>query len=118
MGKKLVIAEKPSVAGDIARTLGKFKKEGDFYENDQYVIASAIGHLLELCVPEGLEPKRGKWDIKNLPILPETFELAPTDGKAETRFKLLKRLMKRPDVDGVINACDACLLYTSPSPRD
>ncbi|MEI8233489.1 MAG: DNA topoisomerase III [Verrucomicrobiota bacterium] len=107
MGKKLVIAEKPSVAGDIARTLGKFKKEGDFYENDQYVIASAIGHLLELCVPEGLEPKRGKWDIKNLPILPETFELAPTDGKAETRFKLLKRLMKRPDVDGVINACDA-----------
>ncbi|MDD5349734.1 MAG: DNA topoisomerase III [Chthoniobacteraceae bacterium] len=107
MGKTLVIAEKPSVAGDIAKVLGKFKKEGDFYENEQYVIASAIGHLLELCVPEGLEPKRGKWDIKNLPILPQTFELAPTDGKAETRFKLLKRLMKREDVEGVINACDA-----------
>lgn len=107
MGKQLVIAEKPSVAGDIARTLGKFKKEGDFYENDEYIVASAIGHLLELCVPEGLEPKRGKWDIKNLPILPQEFALAPTDGKAETRFKLLKRLMKRPDVDGLINACDA-----------
>ena len=107
MGKLLVIAEKPSVAGDIARTIGKSKKEGDFYENDSYIIASAIGHLLELCVPEGLEPKRGKWDIKNLPILPNQFELAPTDGKAEARFKLLKRLMKRPDVEGIINACDA-----------
>jgi len=107
MGKKLVIAEKPSVAGDLARALGKFKKEGDFYENDEFVIASAIGHLLELCVPEGLEPKRGKWDIKNLPILPLEFALAATDGKTETRFKLLKRLMKRADVEGLINACDA-----------
>jgi DNA topoisomerase-3 len=107
MGKKLVIAEKPSVAGDLARALGKFKKEGDFYENDEFVIASAIGHLLELCVPEGLEPKRGKWDIKNLPILPQEFALAPTDSKTETRFKLLKRLMKRADVDSLINACDA-----------
>ena len=106
MGKKLVIAEKPSVAGDIARTLGKFKKEGDFYENDEMIVASAIGHLLELCVPEGLE-KRGKWKIENLPMMPQEFELAPTDGKAETRFKLLKRLMKRADVDGIINACDA-----------
>lgn len=107
MGKQLVIAEKPSVAGDIARALGKFKKEGDYYENDDFVIASAIGHLLELCVPEGLEPKRGKWDIKNLPILPETFALAPTDGKAETRFKLLRKLMKREEVEAIINACDA-----------
>ncbi len=107
MGKKLVIAEKPSVAGDIARVLGKFKKEGDFYENEEFVVASAIGHLLELVVPEGIEPKRGKWNIENLPILPQDFELAPTDGKTETRFKLLKRLMKRPDVDGIINACDA-----------
>src|SRR3954469_6695587 len=102
MGKKLVIAEKPSVAGDIARVLGKFKKEADFYENDEYVVSSAVGHLLELCVPEGLEPKRGKWDIKNLPILPEEFELSPTDPKAEARFKILKRLMKRADVSEII----------------
>ncbi len=107
MGKKLVIAEKPSVATDIARALGKAKKEGDFYENDEFVIASAVGHLLELTVPEGLEPKRGKWDIKNLPILPQEFELSPTDAKAETRFKLLRRLMKRSDVTAIINACDA-----------
>jgi len=107
MGKKLVIAEKPSVAGDLARALGKCKREGDFYENEQFVIASAVGHLLELGVPDGLEPKRGKWDIKNLPILPREFTLSPTDSKAETRFKLLRKLMKRPDVDGIINACDA-----------
>jgi DNA topoisomerase-3 len=107
MGKKLVIAEKPSVAGDLSRALGKFKKETDFFENDEFVISSAVGHLLELCVPEGLEPKRGKWDIKNLPILPDEFALSPTDTKAEARFKLLKRLMKRPDVTEIINACDA-----------
>ncbi len=107
MGKKLVIAEKPSVAGDIARALGKFKKETDFYENDEYVITSAVGHLFELCVPEGLEPKRGKWDIVNLPILPEEFALNPTDNKAEARFKLIRRLIKRADVTEVINACDA-----------
>ena len=107
MGKNLVIAEKPSVAADLTRALGKFKREGDHFENDEFIVSSAVGHLLELCVPEGLEPKRGKWDIKNLPILPQEFELAPTDGKADTRFKMLKRLMKRPDVDGIINACDA-----------
>ena len=107
MGKQLVIAEKPSVAADIARVLGRFKREGDHFENDEYIVSSAVGHLLELCVPEGLEPKRGKWDIKNLPILPPEFELSPTDTKAETRFKMLKRLMKRADVDGIINACDA-----------
>jgi len=107
MGKQLVIAEKPSVAADLARALGHFKREAEYFENEEMVIASAVGHLLELVVPEGLEPKRGKWDIKNLPILPSEFELLPPDSKSEIRFKLLKRLIKRPDVDGVINACDA-----------
>ena len=107
MGKNLVIAEKPSVAADLTRAIGKFTREGDYFENDEFIVSSAVGHLLELCVPEGLEPKRGKWDIKNLPILPAEFALAPTDSKAEVRFKMLKRLMKRADVDGIINACDA-----------
>ena len=52
MGKILIIAEKPSVAGDISKALGKFKKNADFYENDQYVISSAVGHLLTIAVPE------------------------------------------------------------------
>jgi len=106
MGKSLIIAEKPSVAGDIARALGGFKKDGDFFESDQSVISSAIGHLVELAIPEGVEVKRGKWNLENLPVLPEAFDLKAIE-KTESRFKLLKRLLKRADVDTLINACDA-----------
>jgi DNA topoisomerase-3 len=106
MGKSLIIAEKPSVAGDIARALGGFKKDGDFFESDQSIISSAIGHLVELAVPEGVEVKRGKWNLENLPVLPEEFDLKPIE-KTESRFNLLKRLIKRADVDALINACDA-----------
>ena len=69
MPKTLVIAEKPSVATDLAKALG-VKKDGDWYENDKWVISSAVGHLLELAPPEGFEPARGKWKIENLPSLP------------------------------------------------
>jgi DNA topoisomerase-3 len=106
MGKTLVIAEKPSVAQDVVRALGKFEKHGDYFENENYVISSAIGHLVELCMPGELDKKRGKWSFQNLPIIPEQFELKPIE-KTETRFKLLKRLMKRDDIDLIINACDA-----------
>jgi len=106
MGKSLIIAEKPSVAADIARALGGFKKEGDFFESGESVISSAIGHLVELAAPEGVEVKRGKWNLENLPVLPEDFDLRPIE-KTETRFKLLKRLLKRTDIDALINACDA-----------
>jgi DNA topoisomerase-3 len=106
MGKTLVIAEKPSVAHDLVRTLGKFEKHGDYYENEHYVVSSAIGHLVELCMPGELDKKRGKWSFQNLPIIPEQFELKPI-AKTESRFKLLKRLMKRDDVSRIINACDA-----------
>jgi DNA topoisomerase-3 len=106
MGKSLIIAEKPSVAGDIARALGGFKKAGDFFESDGAIISSAIGHLVELAVPEGVEVKRGKWNLENLPVLPEEFDLKPIE-KTESRFKLLKKLIKRADVDALVNACDA-----------
>jgi DNA topoisomerase-3 len=62
MSKTLVIAEKPSVAGDLAKALGGFKKEGDFYENDLFVISSAVGHLLELAPPAGFEPAKGQME--------------------------------------------------------
>src|SRR5882724_11519108 len=106
MSKSLVIAEKPSVATDLARVLGKFKKEKDFFENEQYVISSAIGHLVEMVPPEGAEVKRGKWNIENLPVLPNHFDLMPKE-KTKSRLQLLKRLIKRPDVTEIINACDA-----------
>src|SRR5208283_2096437 len=106
MGKALIIAEKPSVAGDIAKALGGFKKHDDFYESDHYVLSSAVGHLLQLCVPEQFEVKRGKWSFAHLPIIPPHFDLQPIDKNA-ARLKLLLKLLKRPDVDTLINACDA-----------
>jgi DNA topoisomerase-3 len=106
MAKKLIIAEKPSVAGDIARALGGFTRKGDYYESDEYVLSSAVGHLLELIVPEEFDVKRGKWSFKNLPVLPPRFELSPLE-KSEQRLNLLLRLMKRKDVTGLVNACDA-----------
>lgn len=106
MGKSLVIAEKPSVAADLARALGKLSKKDDFFENDQFVITSAIGHLVELCLPNETDKKRGKWSFANLPIIPSHFELKPIE-KTVSRFRLIRKLLKRADVEEVINACDA-----------
>jgi DNA topoisomerase III len=106
MSKALIIAEKPSVASDLARALGGFKKVEDHFESDRYIISSALGHLVELCLPSELDVKRGKWSFANLPIIPDEFELKPIE-KTKARFNLLKRLMKRQDVDLLINACDA-----------
>jgi DNA topoisomerase-3 len=106
MAKTLVIAEKPSVAADLARALGGLKKEGDWFENDRFVVSSAVGHLLELAPPPGSEPAKGKWKIENLPSLPGHFDLVPIERNA-ARFNILKRLLKRKDIDDVINACDA-----------
>ncbi|PTR15622.1 DNA topoisomerase-3 [Nitrosospira sp. Nsp2] len=106
MGKTLIIAEKPSVAVDIARVLGGFAKHADYFESDQYVLSSAVGHLLELVVPEQYEVKRGKWSFANLPIIPPHFDLNPIE-KTESRLKLLTKLIKRKDVESLINACDA-----------
>jgi DNA topoisomerase III len=106
MSKTLIIAEKPSVARDLARVLGKFKHENDFFENDRYIISSAIGHVVEMVPPEGAEVKRGKWNIENLPVLPDHFDLVPKE-KTKHRLYLLKKLAKRADVTDIINACDA-----------
>ncbi len=106
MSKSLIIAEKPSVASDLARALGGFKKEGDHFESERYVISSALGHLVELALPSELDVKRGKWSFANLPIIPDEFQLKPIE-KTKARFNMLKRLMQRDDVDLLINACDA-----------
>ena len=106
MGKALIIAEKPSVAGDIARALGGFKKVEDHYESDHYVLSSAVGHLLELVPPAGVEAARGKWTFAHLPVIPPHFDLQPIE-RSENRLKVLKKLIKRADVDTLINACDA-----------
>ena len=104
--KTLIIAEKPSVAADIARALGGFTKQQDYFESDEYVLSSAVGHLLELHEPEEYEVKRGKWSFAHLPVIPPEFALRPIE-RSEARLKVLAKLIKRKDVDGLINACDA-----------
>lgn len=106
MSKALIIAEKPSVAADIARALGGFTRHGDYYESDRYVLSSAVGHLLELKAPEDYDVKRGKWSFAHLPVIPPHFELQPIE-KSEARLKLLAKLIRRKDVTTLINACDA-----------
>lgn len=112
MAKTLIIAEKPSVMTDLARVLGKlpgmtkFENEKDYFENDSHIISSAVGHLLELTMPMSTDGKKLQWKFDHLPVLPQKFDLQPIE-KAEARLKMLKRLIKRSDVDCVINACDA-----------
>lgn len=114
MSKALIIAEKPSVATDLqrvlAKPLGKFEKQGKdrntYFENDSAVICSAVGHLVQLKMPEGPNGKKLPWGIKHLPAIPRKFELQPIE-KSESRLKLLIRLLKKKDITEVINACDA-----------
>ncbi|PZR76573.1 MAG: DNA topoisomerase III [Chthoniobacterales bacterium] len=107
MSKSLIIAEKPSVAGDIARVLGKFKKEKDFFENEEYVISWAVGHVVELLMPEDIDKKKyGFWRLETLPIIPDKFELKPIE-QSKDRYNVLKKLIARKDIEQLINACDA-----------
>ena len=102
----LIVTEKPSVAGDIAKALGDFEKLGEYYESKEFVITWAIGHLLELLSPEEIDEKYKRWLLQDLPIIPETFGYKPKSGQ-ESRIKAIRTLFAREDVQGVINACDA-----------
>lgn len=112
MSKILIIAEKPSVAQDLSRALGKlpevgrFQKEKDYFESEHVVISSSLGHLVELCMPNAQTGARLKWNFEHLPILPDHFELQPIED-TKSRLKLLVKLMKRKDVSEIVNACDA-----------
>ncbi|MGV8804623.1 MAG: DNA topoisomerase III [Polaromonas sp.] len=108
--KTLVIAEKPSVAQDIVRALtptaGKFDKHDEYFESEDWIITSAVGHLVEIQAPEEFDVKRGKWSFANLPVIPPHFDLRPMD-KTKTRLNAIVKLTKRKDVGALVNACDA-----------
>ncbi len=110
LSKTLVIAEKPSVAQDIVRALttvsGKFEKHDEHFENEKYVVTSAVGHLLEIQAPEEFDVKRGKWSFAHLPVIPPHFDVKPMD-KTKTRLSAIVKQAKRKDVGALINACDA-----------
>src|SRR5688572_27967771 len=106
--KTLVIAEKPSVARDIVDALpGSFDDNKTFYEGDEYVVTFAVGHLLELSDPEDYDPAWKSWKLDTLPIIPTEFKVRPRDAKSKKQLNVIHKLLKREDVDRVINACDA-----------
>ena len=106
--KTLVIAEKPSVARDLADALpGTFENHDSYLESDDTVITFAVGHLVELIDPEDYDERFKKWRMADLPIVPEEFKLRPRDKKAEKQLKVIHKLLQRDDVDRVVNACDA-----------
>jgi len=108
--KTLVIAEKPSVAQDIVRALtptaGKFDKHDEYFEGQDWIVTSAVGHLVEIQAPEEFDVKRGKWSFAHLPVVPPYFDLKPID-KTKGRLGAIVKLTKRKDVGAVVNACDA-----------
>ncbi len=105
--KTLIIAEKPSVAGDLVKVLpGRFKKTRSHYEGDHYIVSFAIGHLVSICYPEEIDPRYQKWRMEDLPILPQTFPLKVLDS-TKSQFNALQKLIRRNDVATIINACDA-----------
>ena len=103
MGKCLIIAEKPSVANDIAKALGGFTKQKDYFESDDYVLSSAVGHLVEIGMPEEEEVKRGKWTFAHLPAIPTYFQLKPIE-KTEDSLKGLQRLLNRKNDGSLITS--------------
>src|SRR3982751_4597445 len=110
MSKTLVIAEKPSVGRDLASALpGTYKpsKDKTYLEGDEYVITWAVGHLVGLAPPDEYDPKLKKWRFADLPILPEKFKLVPNDEKSRKQLTSVHKLIKRDDVDQIVNACDA-----------
>src|SRR6187399_2690282 len=110
MGKTLVVAEKPSVARDLAAALpGSYKQSKDktHLVGDDYVITWAVGHLVGLAEPDAYDPKLKKWRFADLPIIPEHFKLVPNDDRAEKQLKAIHRLMRDPEIERIVNACDA-----------
>ena len=104
--KKLVIAEKPSVAREIAKTLGSHERGAGYIEGPQYVVTWALGHLVELCDPAHYSERWKRWSIKDLPMLPETLDQEVIESSKE-QFENIAALFKRSDIQAVVIATDA-----------
>jgi DNA topoisomerase-3 len=106
LGKSLIITEKPSVAQDVAAALGGFTERDGYLEGRSQIVTYAVGHLFELLAPEELDPRYKRWTLDALPILPEEFRYKAKEGQRD-RIRVIRELLERPDVDEVVNACDA-----------
>lgn len=106
MSYKLVIAEKPSVAQSIAKVIGADKREDGYLEGNGYLVSWCVGHLVELAPPEAYDEKYEKWRYSDLPILPSEWKYQISDATRK-QFGILKKLMEREDVTGLVEATDA-----------
>src|SRR4051812_894270 len=109
MGKTLVIAEKRSVAEDMAKAFGgRYENKKTYLESDDQVITWAVGHLAELAAPESYDKRFEKWRMADLPIIPEKFEVVPrSGGSGKEQLSAILKLVRRRDIDRIVNACDA-----------
>ncbi len=103
---KLVIAEKPSVAQSLASVLGATGKKDGYLEGNGWRVSWCVGHLAGLADADSYDPKYAKWRYDDLPILPQHWQMVVGKDK-KNQFDVLKKLMNAPDVDEVVNACDA-----------
>ncbi len=115
MGKRLIIAEKPSVSKNIADALRIKGRQDGYFEGDDYIVTWAFGHLLQLYDAKDYDEKMGKWQMDNFPFIPQAFKYKvksdprkrdKPDGGAQKQLKIIQRLMNRPDVEAIISACD------------
>lgn len=106
MSYKLVIAEKPSVAEGIAKVIGAKKREDGYFMGNGYLVSWCVGHLVSLASPEAYDKKYEKWRYEDLPIIPSkwNYEIVASTRK---QFSILKKLMEREDVIGLVEATDA-----------
>lgn len=104
--KKLVIAEKPSVGKEIARTLGSRIREEGYMEGPLYVVTWALGHLVELAEPARYSERYKRWSLKDLPMLPEVLEEEVIE-ETKPQFETIKKLLERSDISSVVIATDA-----------
>jgi len=103
---KLVIAEKPSVAQSLAKVIGATNKKDGYLEGNGYIVSWCVGHLIELANPEYYDEKYKKWRKEDLPIFPAPFSYQVT-ASTKKQYQVLKELMKRSDVDSLVEATDA-----------
>ena len=111
----LIIAEKPSLARNIASAIGKMQKGEGFFRDDKYIVTWAFGHLFSLADIEDYTPNPdGRWSMKNIPCVPEKFEFRlkkagnnGPDAGVKKQFETIKQLCNREDVDTIVNAGDA-----------
>ena len=104
--KKLVIAEKPSVGREIAKTLNLRDRGNGYIEGPDYIVTWALGHLVELAQPSHYSERYKRWSLNDLPMLPEKLDEEVIE-ETKDQFFVIRDLLSRPDVESVVIATDA-----------